>query len=247
MEKILDIDIQPQKDHECGPCALHDILRYYGTQTDRDELIVDCSKESIQMRDWDYRIGITALKHGYGSEITTLATSIYDPSWVDLSMEDLSKKLQAQIEVYQSIINKKVKAPEEYSYEHDVEFELVEATTALQFIQQGGVVRLMPITKELLVDYLSKDIAIIAGVNATLLHKKVRKEGMDNDEHRGSVWSHMLIISGYNKTDFHISDPGPWYDSSQKYWREKDWVIESITRRDQNIIAILPKEKTPNS
>lgn len=242
MSKILDIPIQPQPDDECGPSALHDILAFHKTDASIEELVSECSKDGFRFRDWDYRIGLAALRRGHACEVTTLVTSVFDPTWFDLDTETLLHKIDEQLRTYDAIDVGEQKEPAEFAYEHYVETERAELTAACDFLKEGGVIRFEPITVDLIEGYLQKEAPIIAGVNATLLHKRMRKEGMKDDEFRGSVWSHMLIVSGFNENSFHIHDPGPWYNKEQKYWKPKQWLIESITRRNQNIIAIFPSE-----
>ncbi|MEA3273026.1 MAG: C39 family peptidase, partial [Patescibacteria group bacterium] len=86
---------------------------------------------------------------------------------------------------------------------------------------------------------IDKNIPIIASLNPILLCRM--KRGYNNlpDDIRGISWGHAIIISGYTKNDFILSDPGGnFYKNSFSHKVNQNLLLESILRYNGQLIII---------
>jgi len=226
-----EFSILPQPNETtCGPTCLQALYQFYGDTVPLQKLLGE-----IHSFDEGGTLAVFlathALKRGYRATIYTYNIEIFDPTWFKEGV-DLKKKLRAQDRV------KKRK-------------RLTMATRAyLNFLQLGGVVKYEPLKRNLLKDYLDRQVPILTGLSATYLYQTSRDHPRTNkpDDIRGVPAGHFVVVYGYD-TDhrrFLIADPyvpNP-FSNHQVYSVSMDRLLGSIylgiLTYDANLLIIEP-------
>jgi len=236
--KKINLGIKEQKKDECAIECLSSVLNYLGEENiDSEKLIKEVGKLEWKWRNWDYEICSLALKKGYKATVITLSTQIFDPTWFNLKNNKLIAKLKKEKTEIKKLLNKKPKNKEFFA-SRKPNYELVEIDTIIKFLSKGGKIIFKTITKELIESYLKRNIPIFFPHNSTLLHKKIRMLNKKGNDLTGHAWGHVSLIIGYSKNSFYIADPTTWNNKKHYYAKNKNLVIESILRNDQNIFLI---------
>lgn len=225
----LDISRIKQAEEECGPAALAQVLEYYGTKVPLEKITKAISADSDKWRDWIFRMGIFAMQQGFKTETITLSTDVFDPTWFDLSKEEIIAKLEEEQKFYE-------KNPEKALPWFDQEMK-----SAIEYLKKDGKISFKPTTKELIKSYLDKKIPVIASLNYTILQKWSRYDEHKINEY-GSATGHVVVVAGYENNKFIVVDPNE--NVSETYEVEEDLLIESILRRDQQILVIIKDNNT---
>jgi len=228
----LQILSQPD-DTTCGPTCLHAVYNYFGDGIPLRNVVreVDTIRSGGTL---GIMLAVHALRRGYKATIYSYNIRLFDPTWFELSSEEICEKLKAQ-----SKIKKREK--------------LQVATHAyIDFLEQGGKLRMRDLTPRLLRKYLNRDIPILTGLSSTYLYQTKREYGpsMKDDDIRGQPSGHFVVLRGYDrvKRSIHIADPlesNP-YSSDHQYELSIDRVICAILlgimTDDANMIIIEPRE-----
>ena len=237
--KTIPIKIQSQQPMECGPACLFAVFKQYGiSDITEEEIISMASKNSFKQRDWLYRLGAIAEKKGLKTSVITLSTSVIDLSWQKLKMADLLKKLKKRkLWFYKIKSNPKI-VSSEYLAEHELRINIAELEAMVEYIKKGGLIKLQPLSLELIKKIISQDKYIIAALDATIAFNAPRILKNKVNDIKGSTWGHIIIINGYNNNKLKIANPsrrctGRYYD-----WLDSDIVIEAIVRRDRNVLVV---------
>jgi len=179
-------------------------------------------------------LAVHALRRGYKATIYSYNIRLFDPTWFELSSEEICNKLKAQ---------SKTKKRE----------KLQVATHAyIDFLEQGGKLRMRDLTSRLLRKYLNRGVPILTGLSSTYLYQTKREYGpsMTDDDVRGHPSGHFVVLRGYDrmKRSIHIADPlesNP-YSSDRQYELSIDRVISAILlgiiTDDANLIIIEPRK-----
>lgn len=237
--KILPIKIQSQQPMECGPACLFAIFKQYNINNiTEEEIILMASKNSFKQRDWLYRLGIIAQKEGLKTSIISLSTSVIDLSWRKLKMADLLKKLKKRKLWFNKIKRNPKIVSSEYLAEHELQINITELEAMIEYIKQGGFIKLQPLTSGIIKKIISQDKYIIAALDATIAFNSSRILKNKIDDIKGSTWGHTVIINGYNNNKLKIANPSRRYTCRYYDWLDDEMVIEAIVRRDRNVFVI---------
>ena len=145
-----------------------------------------------------------ALARGYQATIYTYNLLIFDPTWFAPGII-LTEKLSQRLAVTQD--RKQRRALEAY----------------LHFLEQGGTLCLEDLTRSLLRRFLNSGRPILTGLNSTFLYRTMRVYGDDmvDDDIRGEVVGHFVVLCGYDreKKTILIADPysGNPYSADRMY------------------------------
>ncbi|MFW7377676.1 MAG: hypothetical protein ACOH5I_02555 [Oligoflexus sp.] len=233
MKKRIDLSMSTQPDDlTCGPTCLHSIYQYY-----RDPIELTAVIDEVEMLEEGgtlaANLGCHALVRGYQAVIHCFNLMIFDPTWFDLSGEDLKKKLRKQLEVK---THPKLR---------------VGIEGYLRFLDLGGKLLFEDLNPSLLGRYVSKKIPIITGLSATHLYRCSREnpETSVYDDIGGEPAGHFVILTGYGE-DFQeviVGDPlspNP-LSAEYEYPVEIHHLISSIllgvVTYDANLLVIQPK------
>lgn len=107
----------------------------------------------------------------------------------------------------------------------------------MEFLKSGGKINFSPVSKELIIKIIDSKTPIITHHNPTLLHRMKRRYKGHPDDIKGNTWGHVIIISGYTKNEFIISDPGV-YRGGLNYKMDKNLLLESILRYNSQLLII---------
>ncbi|MCU0691547.1 MAG: C39 family peptidase [Polyangiaceae bacterium] len=234
MESKLEFDILPQPDEgTCGPTCLHSVYQYYGEQI---------SLKSVIRTTPRLRSGGTlavflaghALRRGYRALMFTYNLQMFDPTWFPFRRHVLRRKLAEQAR-------------------HRTGRRLHRATAGyVDFLDQGGELRLEDLTAGLIRKYLRRGVPILTGLSATYLYRTAREFGprADYDDIRGKASGHFVVLCGYDRKERSVlvADPllpNPIFDTRQKYKVPIDRVVGAILlgilTYDANLLIIEPR------
>ena len=232
----MKVKILPQPDDvTCGPTSLHAIYHHFGYNIPLPKLISE-----IEMLEGGGTLGVflglDALRRGFNATIHSVNLQIFDPTWVDLSMDELHQKLELEFAAKKK--NKLRIAIKAY----------------LRFIEAGGIVSLKDLKPGLLDRYFKKDIPVIAGVSTTFLYQSKREytnaENMSVfDDIHGEPMGHFIVIYGEKEEKkFLVADPDHTNPIAHNnyYAVERNRLVHSILlgilTYDSLILAIQPKK-----
>lgn len=185
------IDEQPN-DVTCGPTCLHAIYRHFGD----NEITLEQTIAEVNGLDEGGTLavflGCHALRRGYQATMYTYNLHVFDPTWFS-GDHDLTERLQRQAR-------------------HKEDAKLRTATAGyIEFLQQGGRIRLTDLTRARLRKHLTDGQPILTGLSATYLHRSMREFGPDCDEDdlRGAPVGHFVVLCGYDRKrkKVQIADP----------------------------------------
>lgn len=239
----LNIKIKEQKPNECLPACLSAVFEYYRIKISEKEIIEKISKNSFKLYDWDFQAGKLTIEKGLKAEIYSNVPQLFDPSWHVISQSELIRKLEKSLEFFKSRSRNFENDSSLMSFmcpNKEVANRLVrDAETSLEFLKAGGTINFNPISKELIEKITKADIPVIISHSPTLLHRMKRRNNFQPDDIKGDTWGHYIIISGYTKNKFIISDPAGFsYERSLVYKVNKDLLLESILRFSGQLLVI---------
>lgn len=232
MKTSLNVSMLPQPDDtSCGPTCLNAIYRYYGLDLPVDELI----SEIISL-DKGGTLGVVlanhALHHGFQVTLFTYNLLIFDPTWFQ-GKTDIEDKLRQRARFTSS--GKQRFAIRQYR----------------QFIRSGGLIRFEDMNRKMLTGYLKKGIPILTGLTSTYLYRDARIDPKTNknDDIRGRVEGHFVVLDGYDKEKRLISIADPYQKNpisgTTSYRITIDRAINAILlgvlTYDANFIVIEPR------
>jgi hypothetical protein len=208
----------------CGPTSIQQILRYYGIEISLKEIMDGMILFDKGGTSSDGAIGDYLLKQGFSVKIYTIDTKTFDPSWFKLSKKELLKKLKKSYKISKGF--------KKYSYKGFI-----------SFLKHGGKIEFKAITLKEIKDYLKRIYPIMAGVDDSLLYglKRSRKTFYDDDM-RGKVWGHELVIAGYKKDKLFVVDPFPMntFSRNGKYFVYAEKLLANI--HSQGGYVIVPRK-----
>lgn len=216
----------------CGPTCLFGIYRHFKRTDTVDQLI-----QRVQSLPEGGTLGVylaqLALHDGFRVQIYTYNLHIFDPTWIDLSNEELKMKLKAQADRTQ--FPKKRRGSLGY----------------IDFLDLGGEIIFEELTPELLQGLLAQS-PFICGLSATYLYRTSRElgeSGLDDDV-MGEPQGHFVIATGVSPDLNMVTVADPYrknpISGSLKYQVTMDRFLNSILlgviTYDANLIFISPKK-----
>jgi len=230
MEARLKFDILPQPDDgTCGPTCLHAVYRYFGDEISLKQVI----KEVPSLQGGGTLaviLGNHALARGYKASIYTYNLMIFDPTWF-MPGVDLRQKLMMR---EQSIKNSKQKfAIHNY----------------IRFLEQNGRILHQDLNRSLLRHFLKSGLPILTGLSSTYLYRSMRvTEDEKDDDIRGEVQGHFVVLSGYDRRKHAVFVADPYSQNpltgTNMYMTDIDRLICAILlgviTYDANLLVIEP-------
>lgn len=187
------VEQQPD-DITCGPACLHGIYRYYG-----DDVALDAVISEVGMLDrgggtLDVFLANHALRRGYRATLYTYNLELFDPTWFDLPVAEVRKRLAAQ-----AAAKPKWRRLQAATRGYD------------EFLTLGGELRLRDLEPKLLRKFLKRGVPVITGLSATYLYRSMRDipETNADDDVRGEPVGHFVVLTGYRRItrEVLIADP----------------------------------------
>ena len=233
MSNRLRLAIQPQPDDTtCGPTCLHAVYSFFGDQLALTELI----KQIKQLDDggtYSAVLGTHALKRGYQCDIYSWNLQVFDPTWFQLSSEDMLGRLRQR---------RRIKT----------QHKLLSAIDAyIEFLAAGGTVHFEDLTTALLRKYLTKGVPIVAGLSSTYLYRCMREHGpkLEDDDIRGDPQGHFVVLCGYDRENRTVLVADPMHPNPAfqglTYVVEIDRLVCSILlgilTHDADMLVIKPE------
>jgi hypothetical protein len=232
---VVEILAQPD-DTTCGPTCLHAVYRYHGLELPLPRVI-----EEVRVLESSGTLAVFlaqhALAHGFDATIYTYNLGVFDPSWFDPPVDDLSACLLAQ------------------AREKPDDRKLQVATEAyLEFLRLGGEIRHEPLTPDLVRGYLRRGRPILTGLSATYLYGCAREIGTDRllyDDIRGVPTGHFVVLAGYDPEEREVLIADPLRDNpltgSQRYRLPMQRVLGAILlgafTYDANFLVLEPSQE----
>jgi hypothetical protein len=234
------IKILPQPDDTtCGPTSLHAVYQFHGMDVSLQEVIqsVDSLPDGGTLA---VMLGIDALNKGFKARIFSYNLKMFDPSWEHCSNAELVELLEQQL---------KYKAGKRFT----------RATRAYQnFLRMGGEIILHYMHRDVLESYLTKDVPILTGLNATYLYNSKReytdrKNRSVYHDLKGVPTGHFVVVSGMEQETVFVADPFKENPiSGDSYYKvDLNRLINAILlgsmTYDANMLVILPGPDTSNN
>lgn len=176
--------LQPD-DVTCGPTCLRKVYAFYGENSELEEIVAALQRNEDGGTMAVY-LAISALKRGYNARIFSYDQRIFDPTWVNLSPEQLIGKITARRQYLVDV--KRVQAADAY----------------VQFLQMGGELAFKELTHCLLREIIDRGHPVLAGLSATYLYRFARErwepstQRLIEDDVAGEPSGHFVVITGYD-------------------------------------------------
>ncbi|GGF99628.1 peptidase-C39 like family protein [Pontibacter amylolyticus] len=234
----IKIHTQPD-DSTCGPTSLHAVYRYFKDTISLSEVI----KEVPYLDEGgtlEVLLACHALKRGYKARIYTYNLHIFDPTWFQLTNEEIIVKLEEQL-----------------AFKKGSKFK--RATLAyIDFLERGGELRCTDLTKGLLREYFEKGIPLLTGLSATYLYQSARETSDEAgnsmyDDVRGYPMGHFVVLCGFadDQKQIVVADPyqeNPFFQNN--YYEVKashllNSIMLGMATFDANLLAIKPVDSEP--
>jgi hypothetical protein len=223
----------PQPDlFTCGPTSLHAVYRFYNDEIPLHQVIAETGRLD-DGGTLGVLLGSHALKRGYTATIYTFNLTVFDPTWFGVEKVDLTAKLKAQMQVKK-------------------EEKLQLASRAyIEFLSQGGKIRMKDLTAGLLRHYLRRSFPILTGLSATYLYQCARETGVfpQPDDILGLATGHFVVLCGYDEIErmAHVADPFLPNPLGSDHYYEVDLdrlvcaILLGVLTYDANFLIIRPK------
>jgi hypothetical protein len=232
----LHLDIQQQPDDfTCGPTCLHAIYRYWGDEVPMDRLVAEVLR-TPSGGTADVFLANHALRRGYRATIFTYNLRIFDPTWFTTPGLDMRDRLRRQSDF------KAAQRPV---------FGLL-TDAYLEFLDLGGVLRLVDLSPVLLRRWLRRGVPILTGLSSTYLYRRAREFGPDDDDDdvRGEPQGHFVVLCGYRraKRSVLVADPfvahpmAPATHYEVPLERVLGAILLGVLTHEANLLMIEPGE-----
>lgn len=176
--------VQPD-DVTCGPTCLLKVYDYYGEDFELDEVTaaIERNEDGGTLAVF---LGMAAMRTGFCARIFSYDLQIFDPTWADLSRDELVRKIRAR-----------------FPYLDDAKRRRT-AVAYVRFLEMGGELAFDDLTPALLKSIIDRGHPVLAGLSATYLYG-FKRERWDPDNGRlvdddiaGEPTGHFVVISGYD-------------------------------------------------
>lgn len=241
--KNIELITNEQKNNECLPECLLSVCKYFEIDITLEDIIASVSTNSDKLYDWEFKAGTLIQEKGFKSTIYTNVGHLFDPSWNNLSNEELLEKIEEESKYFSELVDLIDNEPKQnnFIFPNDLIIKRYkkEADALHIYLTSGGKISFEPISEKLIKSYIDKKSPVIVSINPTLLHNITRAYNNKPDDIRGIIWGHVIIISGYDEENFLLNDPGgDFYTGSRIYTKRIDKVIESILRYNGQMLVI---------
>lgn len=237
LKHCLNLEILQQPDDTtCGPTSLHAVYTYHKHNLPLQD-VIDSVNALDEGGTFGVMLGLDALKRGFDATLYSFNMKLFDPSWSDLSPEELFNKLEQQ-----------------KKYKKGKRFDI--ATKAYQeFLKLGGKVVLNEVlTPKMLSSFFAKDLPVLTGLSATYLYQTKREfTGKNNqsvyDDMKGEPMGHFVVLCGTDHTKVFVADPYEENPISETNYYEVDIyrlinaIMLGIITYDAVLLIVSPKKK----
>jgi hypothetical protein len=183
-------------DVTCGPTCLKKVYDYFGLRLEVDELLGELDRNEDGGTLGVY-LAISALRRGFRARVYAYDLRIFDPSWFELSMDELARKIRARTPHLPTA--KALRTAQAY----------------LRHLELGGEIEFDELTPKLIKSILDRDRPVLAGLSATYLYRMIRErhveetDELEYDDVRGAAIGHFVVIHGYDRFGrrFYLRDP----------------------------------------
>lgn len=235
--KKFDLKMRTQPDDTtCGPTCLYSLYSYLGLDFSFETILKDIEQFESGGGTLGVILAKHALKHDLDVTIYSYNLNIFDPTWFDLSNEELILKLKKTLE-YKS---------------HDEKY-VIACNAYIDFLRDGGKLKFADLTRHLIYDLLKEEGPILTGLSATWLYQNMREEPLTTDYNdiEGEPSGHFVILYGYNRETKQINVADPHRNNPisnhHYYYIPVDRLINSILlgvmTYDGNLVTIKRKNK----
>ena len=227
----------PQPDETtCGPTCLHAIYRYWGDQEPLSSVIARMWRRE-HGGTYAVFLGCDALRKGYCARIYTYNITVFDPTWFTRPRVDIAARLLRQRD------------------EKD-DARIRNATDGyVEFLRNGGRLRLASLSQHLLGGILRRRLPILTGLSSTYLYRAARERDEDGsaDDIRGQPAGHFVVIAGWDDARRRVLVVDPYqpnpYGTPHEYWISVDRVLAAvllgIVTHDANLLVVYPRQRAP--
>lgn len=233
-----DISRQPT-DTTCGPTCLHAVYRYLGEDLSLTEVIA-----SVEGLDDGGTLGAIlgchALQRGHRATLYTYNVELFDPTWFGLDRRALVAKLRDQLAFKKDMLQ-------------NVDRLAVATRAYLGFLEHGGELRFVDLSRRLLHRLLDDDLPVLTGLSATYLYRMVREHGPEcvEDDVRGLPVGHFVVLCGYEERSRRVLVADPLHPNPlaevEIYEVDADRLINAILlgvlTYDANLLQIEPARR----
>lgn len=215
----------------CGPTCLHSVYQHFEDSYPLEQIIADIP-ENPDGGTYSVMLANHALSRGYQATIYSYNLRVFDPTWAELTSEQIAPKLAKRRE---HTTSKRARS---------------NLSAYIQFLENGGQMRFDELDSALLAMLLANDRPLIAGLNSTHLYRssRLKKNGKDDDV-VGEVEGHFVTLFEYDHANKQVLVADPYHKNplsdSQVYAIAPQRLINSvmlgIVTYDANLLVI---EKT---
>lgn len=236
MHLSLDMPRQPT-DVSCGPTCLHAIYRFFGADSNLEQLIEDVPS----LEDGgtlSVHLALHALARGFSARVISYNVRIFDPSWWNLDSSAMVAKLKQRI----GHLKSKKLAKSHHAY--------------VEFLEQGGELGFFDLNPESLKRLLAGGSPILTGLSATYLYREPRQDKHDKDDDvAGNPVGHFVVVTGWREEEQEVvvADPfgrnpfNPHGEYRVNVHRFINSVMLGIVTYDANLLVISPRPQTAGS
>jgi hypothetical protein len=231
----LPVETLPQPDETtCGPTCLHAVYAYWD---DPEPLhaVVKRMRRLDSGGTYAVFLGCDALRKGYCARIYTYNITVFDPTWFTRPHVDIAARLLQQRD------------------EKD-DARIRNATDGyVEFLRNGGRLRLASLSQHLLGGILRRRLPILTGLSSTYLYRAARErdENGSADDIRGQPAGHFVVIAGWDDARRRVLVVDPYqpnpYGTPHEYWISVDRVLAAvllgIVTHDANLLVVYPRQR----
>lgn len=229
------LKIQPNET-SCGPSCLYSIYKMLGAKVSFVKLLSKIQQFQEGGGTLSVVLGIDAIERGYEVDLHAMNINIFDPSWFQLSKNEIKQKLM------QRLLLRKNKKKEKFVIRKYIEF-----------IELGGNLIFGDVTSKLLIKHFNNKHILLVGLSATWLYQSKRENSETNvaDDITGDPVGHFVLAYQYdkkNRTVF-VGDPYPLNPSKNPFYHVPiERFITSlhlgIYTYDANILIVKQRKKS---
>ena len=203
-EGRFDIDLHPLRQPDevsCGPTCLTVVLWHLGDTHSFEEVDarVDRNREGGTIAVF---LGRAALDLGYRATLTSYNVRIFDPTWRDLSSDELIDRL---------VRRRATLDDEKLAVAHDA---------YVSFLREGGSVSFEELRPRLLFDWLRQGVPVLCGLSSTYLYRAPRENPwtQEADPIGGQPAGHFVVVCGADRArkTFTVYDPYPGHPMGEQ-------------------------------
>lgn len=229
MHLQLDMPRQPT-DSSCGPTCLHAIYRFFGVESDLDQLIAEIPQFE-EGGTLSVHLAKHALDRGFGARIISYNLRIFDPTWHDLKPATIVTRLQKRIPRLRDL--KSIASHHAY----------------VEYLQHGGRLEFFDLNPTTLAKLLAEGAPVLTGLSATYLYQESRHTADGQpDDIGGSPVGHFVVVTGWSPDtqQVMIEDPfeqNPFHPNGEyrvDVHRFINAVMLGIVTYDANLLVLAP-------